>query len=104
MSLAENKIDALLGLARKAGKTAAGEFSTEKAIREGRAALVIVPEDASDNTKKKFGNLTTHFRVPIVIYGNKEALGHAIGCQDRSSLAVLDRGFAGAIENALNNL
>ena len=47
----------LIGLATKAGKTAGGEFLTEREVKSGRAALVIVAEDASENTKKKFQNM-----------------------------------------------
>ena len=34
----------MIGLAQKAGKTASGEFSTEKAVKTGCAALVIVSD------------------------------------------------------------
>ena len=50
----QNKILSLVGLAMKAGKVVSGEFSTEKAVKEGKASLVIVAEDASGNTKKLF--------------------------------------------------
>lgn len=40
--------------AAKAGKVQSGEFSTEKSVKSGRAYLVIVSEEASENTKKKF--------------------------------------------------
>ena len=53
----QNKILSLIGLATKAGRTVSGEFSTEKEVKSGRAALVIVADDASDNTKKKFKNM-----------------------------------------------
>ena len=46
------KVLNLLGLATRAGKTASGEFMTEKAIKSGKAYLVIVSEEASDNTKR----------------------------------------------------
>ena len=46
----------MISLATKAGKTKSGEFMTEKEVKEGRAHLVIVADDASDNTKKKFTN------------------------------------------------
>ncbi len=36
----------------KAGKVASGEFSTEKAVKTGKARLVIVADEASANTKK----------------------------------------------------
>ena len=54
------KILNLIGLATKAGKTASGEFSTEKAVKSGKAHLVIVSEEASDNTKKMFTNMCTY--------------------------------------------
>ena len=49
-----NKVLSLIGLATKAGKTASGEFLTEREVKSGKAALVIVAGDASKNTKKKF--------------------------------------------------
>ena len=42
----------MIGLAMKAGKVASGEFSTEKAVKEHKAYMVIVADDSSDNTKK----------------------------------------------------
>ena len=36
----------LIGLAQKAGKVVSGEFMTEKAVKTGEAALVILAEDA----------------------------------------------------------
>ena len=61
----QNKILSLIGLATKAGRTVSGEFSTEKEVKSGRAALVIVADDASDNTKKKFKNMCDFYHVPI---------------------------------------
>ena len=55
----------MIGLAQKAGKTASGEFSTEKAVKTGCAALVIVSTESSDNTKKKFRNMCEYYKVPF---------------------------------------
>ncbi len=52
--MSQNRVLSMLGLAQKAGKAASGEFSTEKAVKTGCAALVIVSAESSDNTKKKF--------------------------------------------------
>ena len=60
------KVLNLLGLATRAGKTASGEFMTEKAIKSGKAYLVIVSEEASDNTKKMFENSCAYYKVPRV--------------------------------------
>ena len=94
----------LIGLATKAGKTASGEFSTEKAIKTGKAHLVVVSEEASDNTKKMFMNMCTYYKVPICYFGGKGELGHAMGKEQRASLAVVDEGFAGAIVKQMNTI
>lgn len=93
----QNKVEGLLGLAAKAGKIVSGEFCTEREVKSGKAALVLVADDASDNTKKKFKNMCDFYKVPIYFYKDKDTLGHAIGKEFRASLAVLDQGFAGGI-------
>lgn len=94
----------LIGLATKAGKTASGEFSTEKAIKTGKAHLVVVSEEASDNTKKMFMNMCTYYKVPICYFGKKDELGHAMGKEMRASLAVMDESFASAIVKQMNTI
>lgn len=93
----QNKVFSMLGLATRAGRIASGEFMTEISVKKGKAVLVIVAGDASDNTKKMFTNMCSFYEVPIYFYGTKETLGHAIGKDIRASLAVLDEGFANSI-------
>lgn len=96
-----DKALSLIGLAQKAGKVASGEFSTEKAVKTGKATVVMVADDSSDNTKKMFTNMCTFYNVPLYFYSDKETIGHAIGKQFRASLAILDAGFGNAIEKHL---
>ena len=69
--MTKNKVMSYLGLATRAGKVQSGEFSTEKSVKSGKAALVLVAGDASDYTKKMFTNMCTFYKVPIYIYGTK---------------------------------
>lgn len=101
MNPTEKKVYSLLGIAAKSRNIASGEFLTEKAVKEHKAALVIVAADASDNTKKMFTNMCTYYDVPIYFFGDKDNLGHAIGKQMRASLAVLNKGLSDAIERQL---
>ena len=94
---ADNKILSLFGLAARAGRLASGEFQTETAVKSGTAYLVVVAEDASDNTKKLFQDKCSFYKVPLITLGTKEELGHAIGKEYRASLALLDEGFAKAV-------
>lgn len=98
----QNKALSMISLATKAGKTVSGEFCTEKEVKTGRAALVIVAGDASENTKKKFRNMCEYYHVPIYFYEDKDTLGHAMGKEFRASLAVLDAGFAKGIMRHLD--
>ena len=96
-----DKILSMLGLATKAGRIASGEFSTEKAVKSGSAFLVVVSEEASENTKKKICNMCSFYQVPMYLYASNESLGNAIGKEFRASLAVLDEGFAKSLEEKL---
>ena len=69
----------------------------EKSIKSGKSFLVIIPEDASDNTKKKFKNMTTYRSVPYQELGTKETLGDQLGRSERSSISIEDQGFAQAM-------
>lgn len=91
------KILNLIGLATKAGKTASGEFMTENSIKSGKAYLVIVSEEASDNTRKMFANMCTYYKVPLYFFGRKSELGHSMGKEMRASLAITDSGLAKAV-------
>ena len=97
------KVLSYIGLATRSRNIASGEFSTEKAVKSGKACLVIVAEDASDNTKKMFQNMCTYYKVPIYFFGEKAQLGHAMGREIRASMALLDKGLADAIEKQLKN-
>ena len=99
-----DKVLSMLGLAAKAGAIASGEFSTEKSVKEGKAFLVIIAEDASENTKKNFRDMAAYYGVPMYTYSNKEMLGHAIGKELRASVAVNHEKFAVNIEDKIKSM
>lgn len=92
-----DRVLSMLGIAAKAGKVASGEFSTETAVKSGKAYLVLAAEDASENTVKKFRDMADYYGVPFCIYGTKDTLGGCIGKDYRSSLAVTDERLAQAV-------
>lgn len=93
----QNKVFSLLGIAARGRNLVSGEFQTLEAIKKGSAMLVIIAEDASDNTKKLFSDKGSFYEVPVFRYGTKESLGRAIGKDMRSSVCVCDAGLADAI-------
>lgn len=101
MSLKQNKVLALLGLAMRGRNLVSGEFQTLEAVKNGSAMLVIIAEDASANTRKLFTNKCKFYEVPIREFGTKDELGRAIGKDLRSSLGVCDAGLAEEIVKRL---
>ncbi len=99
--MGKDKAYGYLGLAAKAGKAPSGEFQTEEAVKRGRAGVVILATDASDNTKKHFKDMCAFREIPVVELTDKEELGRRIGRSFRASLAITDQGLARAFLKAL---
>ena len=100
----KNKVFSMIGLATRARKVVSGEFSTEKSVKSGRGFLVLVADDASQNTKKKFQNMCDFYEVPIYFIADKEELGKFCGKEFRASLAVQDENYAKAMLKELQKL
>lgn len=97
----KDKVLSMLGLAARSRNVVSGGFATQAAVKSAKARLVIIAEDASDNTRKKYNNMCDYYKVPCVVYGTKEAVGHSMGREERSVLAVTDEGFANSIRKHL---
>lgn len=75
-----------------------------KAVRSGQALLLLVAEDASKATIKKYRDKCSYYQVPIAVCSNRADLGASIGKAERVAVAVIDNGFARMIRNCLGNL
>ncbi len=85
---------ALLGMARRAGALASGTGSTRRALKEGRARLVLFAQDASETQREKVMKLLRHRTTPRATLGTRQALGLAVGSTPVSAVAVTDRELA----------
>ena len=90
----KNKFFSMLSLCQRAGRLVSGELPCENAVKSGKAKLLIIAEDASANTKKKFENAAFAHKIECIVMGNKIELGQTIGKDMRSSVAITDEGFA----------
>ena len=97
----QNKTLSMLSIAAKAGKVASGGFLVEKSLQEYKAKVVLIAEDASDNTKKHFNDMCSYRSIPYMEYSDKESLGRAIGKELRATLCVTDEGLAGQIQKKM---
>ena len=98
----QDKMLSMLGMATKAGKTLSGEFMVENAVKDRKAKLVIVANDASNNTKKLFHDKCSYYHVPIFEYADKDELGKWAGKASRATVAIIDSGFADRIKQMLS--
>lgn len=68
--------------------------AARRAVREGRARLVLIAEDASAAQLKKITGLLEHRTVPARVAGGRDELGAAVGGPPLSALAITRREFA----------
>ena len=94
-----NKLFGMLGLAKRAGKVSTGAFVCDKMIKSGRARLVILAGDASQNTKKSVRDSCRYYKIKLIEISDMAALGHATGGGDRAVVSVNDNNFAKAISD-----
>ena len=92
----------MLGLMRKAGAIAIGEVNTVGACRAGKAKVLLLAADASDNARSRAegftrGRSTVTVRLPFT----KEDISAHVGVNGCSMAAVTDIGFADAVAKKL---
>lgn len=97
------RIYSFLGLAMKAGRVVSGEETCERALKSGKVSLVIVSDEASENTKKRFRDMCSYRGVEIRFFGEKEMLGKFTGKTVRSVVAITERGFAAHLIEMIDN-
>lgn len=94
----EQEILNLLGLALRAGKIETGTEKVMASIRAKRYKLVILADDASDNSKEKIIRLAENNNVPLVVWGTSDVLADAIGKGITIAIGIKDAGFAKTIK------
>ena len=87
------RIQNLLGIARRAGKVTSGEAQVEAMLKKGKGFLLLLAED-SGTVQKKFSFWADSLAIPVIVNGTKQELGLAIGMSPRSVILIMDVGFA----------
>lgn len=90
----KNNLSSFIGLMQKAGALSSGEVAVEIDIKKKKSKLVIIAEDASENTKKKFTDMAKYRNIKYVYFQTKEVLGMYLGKSERSVLSINNEGFA----------
>jgi len=102
--MTEGKICSFMGMAVKAGQAVSGTFMSDKAIKTGRARLVLVAKDASENTKKGFRDAGKFYEAVVKEIGTKELLGKFSGKKERTAVAITGESFANKLVSMIEEL
>lgn len=90
-------LHSMLGLCQRAGKLVSGDTAAEQALRQRKADLLILAEDASERTREKFLKLAEQAGTPCYSAGTRTALGDALGKADRAAVVIQSRDFTKGI-------
>ncbi|CAK7064726.1 MAG: hypothetical protein MEEGG_02922 [Eggerthella lenta] len=95
--MANDPVLGMLGLARRAGKLAAGDELVKELCAAGKARAVFLAGDAGASAAKRAAGYAERARVPLfTLPQDKETLGAAIGRAQSAVCAVSDIGMAAA--------
>ena len=97
-----DKASNYLGLMRKAGALAIGEVESGAAVKSGKAVLLCLAKDASDNAQHRAEGFIYQRNTPLIrLPYEKETIAHLVGKRGCSMISLLDPGFATAFVSAL---
>lgn len=85
-----NKLKGAIGLCMRAGGIICGDFAVEKALKGGKAKLLLLDTKASDATKQRYRGICERQEVQCLII---EGMGNAIGRSGGMIAAVRDGRF-----------
>ncbi|MEF9864270.1 MAG: ribosomal L7Ae/L30e/S12e/Gadd45 family protein [Christensenellaceae bacterium] len=91
-----------LGLGARAGKLVYGAQGCDKAIKTGKAKLVILDGSASENTKKDFIDACAYYKVQIMILEQNDVLGKCLGKPNNKIIGIVCPKFAKSAMDKLN--
>ena len=97
MKSEKEKVLAMIGMAYKAKKVISGDETLKKSIKENKIKLLIIAEDASENTKKRFVNSATYYNIPFYIYLTKQELSISLNWKNRSVVGITDTNFSNVL-------
>lgn len=98
----EKKIYSWFGLCMRSRNLVSGEDTTLREVKKSKLSLVIIANDASDNTKKLFKDKCSYRNIEFHYFGTKEMIGKSIGKSPRSVVGIVDKNMAVQISNLLS--
>ena len=83
-----------VGVARRAGCVEIGTRAVRQAGREGRLSAILVARDASANAHARFHRVRLNTGAELIVCGDRDALGRAVGRGPVAALGITAQGLA----------
>lgn len=93
-----NRFYNFLGLTNKAGKLSIGYNKSEEAVKGNKAKLIIICDQVSQNTIKKFKNYSERYKIKLIEGVSSEELEKIFVRKQPKILVVLDGGMSRKLE------
>lgn len=87
----QEKVKSMLGFAIRGKKFSIGESVL---FRKNKIKLVLLAEDTSSSTKKKYLDKLSYYQIPYIEYGTKNELGELLRKNEISIFAIEDSNIA----------
>ncbi|MGL4798515.1 MAG: L7Ae/L30e/S12e/Gadd45 family ribosomal protein [Cellulosilyticaceae bacterium] len=97
------RIYQLIGLCQKGRMLVSGEFAVKQAVLDKQVHLVIVAEDASNNTTKLFTDKCAYRSIECVKWSTKVELGRILGRDARAVIGIIDQKLAEKINDMIKS-
>jgi uncharacterized protein len=95
------KVERLLGLARRARKVVAGSRAVRQALEAGRVELLLLRPDMFPGIERRFREEAERRAVPVMMVRSQTYPEAILGGPSRAAVGVLDDGFAQGIIRTL---
>ncbi len=100
----DKRVYQLLGLCQKGRNLVSGEFAVKQSVLSQEAFLVIVANEASDNTTKLFFDKCTYRNIPCKKWGSSEEIGRSLGKPHRVVIGITDEKLALKLMQMIDNM
>lgn len=97
----KEKVLNLIGLAKKARRTAVGDDTVIVALRGKKLKIVFIANDASERTIDKYQKKCFFYNVEVNNAYNSNELSQAIGKENIKIIGITDQGFYEAIKELI---
>ncbi|MCG8485269.1 MAG: ribosomal L7Ae/L30e/S12e/Gadd45 family protein [Clostridia bacterium] len=98
-----DKVYRYLGLAKRSGNLISGYNTCLHYMGKKKVKLIIISEDAAENTKSKLIQQAARNNIEYMVWGLKDKLSHSVGANNRSVFGITDDNFARVVALEIKN-